>query len=328
MHVDSCGDYTSKTTTLTGVVCIRIRINLPMDALFAQEVEKHRDDDLIEFLLDTAPIYGRGLQTCDPIQQRAIIQEFQQKIQRPRQPAPFHICPVQEVTPYGCGFCHCKVVVVDAHHACLVCTNCGISGPIGYEHNVLDLEFTRRTLPYVYEPSKHLAKHLRWIQGWEMPRLDAGIVEAMTNDLVARHSEDMTTVYPFDVYRSLQRLKRQDLYQHRWALTRLLNPTYVPLRLTHELVEQILAMFSGCHKRFQDGIKRGVIRRKRNFYPYPLFIQCLLTHMKVTNIDHHFKPLKARRNYRSQWKEITSLLPPEGRHNEAIELSGIFCQRV
>ena len=286
-----------------------------MDAFFAQEVEKRHGDDLVEFLLDAAPIYARVLQTRDPIQQCAMTQELQQKIQRPHRPAPFHSCPVQEVTPYGCGFCRCKVVVVDTHHACLVCTNCGISGPIGYEHNFLDSEFTMRTLPYVYEPSKHLAKHLRWVQGCDMPHVDVDLLTAITNDLIAHRTSDMTTVYPYDVYRSLQRLKRQDLYQHRWVLTRLLNPTYVPLRLTHELLEQVLAIFSGCHKRFQDQIKRGVIRRKRNFYPYPLFIQCALNYIGMTNLEHHFKPLKARRNYRRQMKEMVRLFPQKGRYD-------------
>ena len=283
---------------------------LVMDALFAQESEKRQGDDLIQFLLDAAPIYGQSMQSSNPVEQDAMIQDFRQKFQRPLQSPPFHCSPRQEVTPYACGFCQCNVVVVDTHNACLVCTNCGISGPIGYEHNFVDPGYTTRTIPYVYEPSKHLLKHLRWIQGLETPRIEARVLAAIKNDLIVRRDLFIHNITPFDVYQSLQRLNLQVLYRHRWAITRMLNTTYVPLNLSHALVEQILAIFNCYDKRFQDGIRSGMIRRKRNFYPYPLFVQCVFKHLRVPNIDHHFKPVKKRRNHRNQLKEINSLFEP------------------
>ena len=257
-----------------------------MDALFAQEVEKRQGDDLMQFLLDASPIYAQALHARDQVEMDACKARFCQTFHLPTDTPPFHALPPQRVDPYGCGFCQCKIVVLDTENASLVCTNCGMSGPTGFEHDFLHDPSEHPTTPYLYEPCKHMMKHLQWLQGHYLPRMDDHDLVAIKRDLEAHHPS-IHHALPFDVFQSLQRLKLKDFYQHRLAITRKVNPSYHPLRLTLDVVDQVLAIFAGCHQRFLNGIRTGVIQRKRNFYPYPWFIQCLLNHLGVPHSRYH-----------------------------------------
>ena len=114
---------------------------------------------------------------------------------------------------------------------------------------------------------------------------------------------------PRHVHRALKQLGLNDLYRYRWAITSKINPLYRTLSLSQHEVDQIIAIFTGCHRRFQEAIRSRTIQRKRNFYTYPLFVQCVLDHLGFRNTEKHFVPLKKRRGLRVQIREIQSLLP-------------------
>ena len=127
-----------------------------MESMFANEAEKRSDEDLIQFLMDASPLLDRTFKATQD-EQKQLEAEFRNRFSVCEDPLPppppFQESPVQEVTPYFCGFCRCTVVIHDTENACLVCSNCGISGPIGFEHYYQDDRQVFRPLPYYYAVS-------------------------------------------------------------------------------------------------------------------------------------------------------------------------------
>jgi len=278
-----------------------------MDELFAQEVSKREGDELMTFLLDTMPLYRRATETNDPYELEVLTDEFCSKYRHNEAPPRSH--PLRsdqpEVTMHGCGFCNSPVVCVDTELACLVCTTCGQQGHVGFEHSHMS-STDYKTPKWLYEPTKYMRQHLLRVQGHHMPLVPPVIVHALRHDLATHHvaTKDMT---PFDVYRALQRLGQKQLYPHRWAVTRLLNPDYQALRFSQSFEDRLVSLFQGCHKRFRQAVDDGKIQHKRKFYAYTFFLECALEYLGVPT-GRHFTPRFRRRNNRKKTEEVLSLL--------------------
>jgi len=278
-----------------------------MDEMFAQEVNKREGDELMSFLLDTMPLYRRATETNDPYELQVLTGEFCSKYRHIE--APIHLRSARdnraEVTMQGCGFCSSPVVCVDTELACLVCTTCGHQGPVGLEHSYMN-HTEQKTPQWLYEPSKHMRKHLLRVQGKHMPLIPPVIVHALRHEL-ATHQIATKDVTPFDVYRALQRLHQKQLYPHRWAVTCLLNPDYRPLQFSQAFEDRLVSLFQGCHKRFREGVYNGEIHHKRKFYAYTFFLECALEYVGVST-DKHFTPRRRRRNNRQKTRAVMTLL--------------------
>jgi len=182
---------------------------------------------------------------------------------------------------------------------------CGRQGPVGLEHSLMS-NTDAKTPKWLYEPTRYMRKHLLRVQGQHMPLIPPVVVHTLRHDLTS-HQVPTKGMTPFDTYRALQRLGQKQLYPHRWAVTRLLNPDYQPLQFSQAFVDRLVNLFQGCHKRFRLAVDDGKIHHKRKFYTYAFFLECALEYLGVPT-DRHFTPRHRRRNNQQKTREIMELL--------------------
>jgi len=263
-------------------------------------------DDLIAFLLDAAPLYAKTID-CAPQEMPQLESDFRDMC-RPRnsdasQQVKRSDAPCTQVTRDGCPECNQSRVVIDEESACLVCTECGLQGPVGLEHAYRDFSFVNASMPYTYKPNKYLERLMDCLEGLRMPRFPPPLELMMHRDFDQR-GLSLDRVTPNHVFEALKRTRRPRFYQHRWAITHRLNPAYKPLMISTEKRDHILGLFSGC---FQLFTKRPSSRR-RKFYSYPVFLKCALEFIGYANVASHFKGLKDQKNQRQQEREVLALL--------------------
>ena len=82
----------------------------------------------------------------------------------------------RRITPSKCSFCGGHDVCIDTELACLVCCQCGIQGPIGFEHTYRTLSCVDTNLPYEYQPKVYLLRLLDQLQGFRVPRVAKNVL--------------------------------------------------------------------------------------------------------------------------------------------------------
>ena len=169
--------------------------------LFAAEVARRSPAELIDFLLDAAPTYGRVM-AGDPLTSELDVQEhigtFDDEPKHSLNPPP-------HMSPFGCPFCKHCYVCVDTELACLVCMQCGRQGPVGFEHSYRPLGDVPPPQTYQYKPVHYLLKHLAHLQGERYPTIEPHVISSLKRDLMD-HGTMFHTAEPNVVYESLKRL--------------------------------------------------------------------------------------------------------------------------
>ena len=274
-----------------------------MESLLAQEVSARDGPDLIEFLLDVAPAYGRITMESDAETRQLLEEDFCQRLRGASVPT---VRMPRFLSPYKCHECNGRDVCVDTSLACLVCRQCGLQGPIGFEHGYRDFSGKDAQQVFRYKPVNYMLRLLDQLQGFGIPRVPAETWQAIRCDLRNRKIPE-TDVSPSDVLCTLRSLRLSHLYPHRWFLTKKLNVHYVPLRVSFELEQRIRAVFQAAYEQFLRQYA-WVSRRKRKFPSYFIFIQIVLQYLGVPDVDRHFTPPSNVRNRRAICKRICGLI--------------------
>ena len=275
---------------------------------FGLQQEQCEDDaSLVNYLLKAAPLYTRlcsgDISVTDEDIQECLGFAMPGKSDTANSPLR------TELTPFGCPCSKRAHVCVDTELACLRCMTCGRMTGTGYVRpsTFQDLSLCSNTsLPYTYQPKSYLGKLLRYLQGRNAPRFRAEVLPAVCDDLTS-HGILLSAAMPNDVYDALKRLKLGKLYPHRWALTKLVNPTYQPLSLPDALCERMEHVFRISYKQYVS--QRARPGHKCKFLSYHLFIRYALQYFGVKDVGVHFKPMKNKTIARHHMSDLERLLP-------------------
>jgi len=277
-----------------------------MDDLFSLASEQYKGKQFMDFLLDSMPLYAQATY-APPHELPRLTKEFTERfctgLRFNAAPAPVPRGEDRIVTHAGCPECGRVKVVLDKEVAGLVCSNCGLQGRTGFDHPYQDVSFVNPSRPYTYQANKYLQSLMDCMQGFFCPPTVQQVLPLLREDLRVRGicNADIT---PSHTYCVLRRCKYPKLLRHRWRITQLLNPEYVPLHIPHDRQMAVLSLFAGCYQQFtrQQGTGR------RNFYSYPLFLKAALHFIGCSNLTVHFTPLKNRQNELRQLQQIERLL--------------------
>lgn len=288
-----------------------------MDKVFGHESDTREGDDLINFLLDAAPLYAkyqkaRSTAHQDPLclaQCQDIYHEFCGKFsttQAPRRDPR----STQAPSDFRCIDCGTEYCIVVSEIGSLVCTHCGVyqegrAIQDDVKSNYPDARNAPKP-PFQYKPSSYLRQHLNCIQGAEKTRIPHLLVLQLQDDLRDRKIP-LSTVTPQVIHESLRRIKRPKFYKHRWMLAHQLNPAYHLMRISHRLEERVCALFEGCYRRLHYQLEANKMRR-RNFVSYPLFLQCVFEHLGYDEAAREFAGLKGKENNQKQKQMIRAIL--------------------
>ena len=275
-----------------------------MESLLDREVSKREGPELIEFLLDIMPTYNRITMETNEEMRAHLEDEFCETLLNTKSTKSEH--RPDYPTPYRCPECRGRDVCVDTDLACLVCRECGLQGPIGFEHGYLNLSGKDAHEVFRYKPVVYMLRLLDQVQGIRAPRVSKLTLQAIQRHLQAR-SICETDVSPTHVLQTLKALRLSSLYTHRWYLTRKLNPQYVPLRVPHELEERVRAVFLAAYEQFLRQYV-WVSTRRRNFPSYMTFIQIVLQYLAVPDVDRHFTPPTNARSRHAVCKKVCDLI--------------------
>ena len=292
-----------------GVSTNIIFTNIRMEQLFSHEVAKRHDQELMDFLLDAVPVYAKSVFADTSQSQDEFIDEFLEKFPSAETT---HRTSSQtnrgghDVTPFGCHACHHPNVCVDTELACLVCRGCGQQGPIGFEHGYERHSDMLISRPYQYRPESYLKKHLHRLQAFDGPPISNAMEETLMEGFQSRDIQrhDIT---PSNMLEVLRDLKKSTWYQHRWYLTRRMNVSYTPLTIPGDIEEKICAIFKSSYQRF---VLRTCAegRGRRKFVSYLVFIQHILKHLHVSNVDEHFTPPKTDKARMAQLARMRAIM--------------------
>jgi hypothetical protein len=181
-----------------------------------------------------------------------------------------------ETDPTVCSKCPNGVVaeVRDSHY---VCTTCGVVSPqCGYsirnaESNVDWEELQgRRERKFWYLPLNHFRELMRQVQGLSQGNIPDEIYESLQEQF-RKYRVPPENITSQRVRSMLKRIGKAKYYEHREAITQVLNPVYQPIRIKPEHEEKLALMFVQLQPPFNK-LKLQYPNRK-NFlsYPFTLF---------------------------------------------------------
>jgi hypothetical protein len=156
-----------------------------------------------------------------------------------------------------------------------------------------------------YNPVAYLRKILNQHQATTVTSLDSRKLSRIRLDLEKR-GLSLHHITPYDTHDTLVRLRMPTYYGHRWAITRRLNPAYQPLSISHELEEEIVAVFRGMWMRFPRVLSL-LHTRRRHFLCYPLFVHAALRFLGHQKYAREFEPLKSSDRNLMQWHWLQSM---------------------
>ncbi len=213
-----------------------------------------------------------------------------------------------------CRHCSSENSRVDVQEeAAFVCTSCGIVSRYSIPTNGgLDYEDRIRLNPstYAYSPTVYFLKILYERQGLHTgTRAPLSVLKDLAIYFVKRHVPSLD-ITPERTRAALRSLKKQNFYPIRWTLTRRLNPEYPLLFVSHNLTEQLLAIFQTMARNFPTIIKQLNLLRN-NLPSYPFFTKTVLLHLGYPDKARAFSELKSPR-----------------RHDEQVQIMQVVLQNV
>lgn len=291
---------------------------------FESGMDGGSDDTLVQFLLECAPMLARyaqakeqihggrddiphphhervtpnpkvtqALQTCHQIHQ-----EFIMRYVRSTPTS----CTAPPITiPTTCEGClTTSTMVDDMDGATYTCTTCGqqksygIAADGGYAFD----DQKKGSVPYMYDPNVYFGKCLDEAQSVHKGILPWTLLRDLRDDFQKRNIQ-YHAVKPDVVRAALKRLGKPRYYHCRWAITKQINPTYVPLELSGHIVQKLKALFRGMLVRFPRIVAMLGMRRK-NLPSYPFFTQQGLLFLKCPVEARAFRALKSHKRHQLQ----------------------------
>lgn len=273
------------------------------------------NDPLIEFMLDCVPLCARyevARQTLlrhkrnrsplseFPIDALAEKHEVHEEFLR-RYGSGDPMPPTRPSFPTTCDECGSVNQIVDipeeAQFACRVCGHVQEDYRIGHGETAVGTHNGEialiGTAPYVYSHDGYFRKHLLEVQGLHKPPIPLTLVHSLVEACRARRIPPIG-ITPVIVRDMLHRLKQPQFYHCRWKLTKLCNPSYRLLALSHEITDRLEGLFAGMKSQFPHIVARLGMRRK-NLPSYPNFARAALLHLGLRSEAQHFDPLKSQK---------------------------------
>ena len=298
-----------------------------MDAMFNTECQKRTGEDLIQFLLNTAPMYGRytasrymdcGGDTPAERVARKQCSVAQQEFEEYLGSKKVNASPIVPPHVFQCDDCGHPEVLFLTDEAARVCARCGLQRSNGFEDSCLMNSVSAeppRPRPPQYKPAKFLQQHMDQVQGIFRGRFSEDMLRHIADDL--KQNQVCTDAITPDAVRvALKHTHHTSMYKHRWALAHKLNPSFVPVTLDDDVQAQLHALFQSCYNRLHMHLPSGT--KRKNFFSYSLFLRCALDHLGHEQLALAFDKLKGKklcedreRVLRAVLAELTNPLQPD-----------------
>jgi hypothetical protein len=125
----------------------------------------------------------------------------------------------------------------------------------------------RKSKRFTYKKINHFRETLRQAQGKSSANISKDILDKIEKD-IQRRKLDCKKINPEVMKKILQRLKYTEFYEEKVYLTKVFNPDFETIKMTHKEEEILCAMFCRVEMSYEK-IKVKVNNKRKNFMSYP-----------------------------------------------------------
>jgi len=180
----------------------------------------------------------------------------------------------KRTTQLHCETCNLELV---SSGSIYVCQGCGfvVNDYLGEGHltyNQQQSSVTRK-VPYCYKRLSHFQQLLSLIQGIEKKDIPDELIAMLKREFLRLRQFDPDNpfhfVRPIDVRRILREKGEEAYYDHCVLITRKINPSFRAIRLSKEVMHQLIQMF----KQLEDVFHLVKTPKRKNFFSYPYVLR-------------------------------------------------------